>query len=107
MRLALSFIGGAYGLLGLVVALFAVNLGRPVDIGTAYVAVGLLGLGGTVAATALFAGSVLGTLALVRHSDTRRPLYLLAILSGWIGAVFLGWMAWGFWLHSSLPRVPT
>jgi hypothetical protein len=107
MRLALSVIGGAYGLLGLVVVLFAVNLGRPVDIGTAYVAAGLLGLGGTVAATGLVAGSALGTLALVRHSDTRRPLYVLAILSGWIGAVVLGWMAWGFWLHSSLPRVPT
>ena len=49
--------------------LFAVSLGRPVDIGGAYLAVGILAWGGTMAATGLFAGSVLGTLALVRHAE--------------------------------------
>jgi threonine/homoserine/homoserine lactone efflux protein len=28
---------------------------------------------------------------------------LLAILSAWIGALLLGWLAWEFWTHSSLP----
>jgi len=107
IRVALSVIGVAYGILGLVVVLFAVSLRQPGDIGAAYLAVGILAWGGTIAATGLLAGSVLGTLALVRHSGTRRPLYLLAILGGWIGALVLGWFAWEFWTHSSLPNVDT
>jgi hypothetical protein len=106
-RLALSVIGVAYALLGLLVALFAMTVGRRVDIGTAYLAAVILGWSVAIAATGLFAGSVLGTLALVRHTETRRPLYLLAILSGWIGALVLGWIAWEFWTHSSLPKVAT
>jgi ABC-type polysaccharide/polyol phosphate export permease len=105
IRVALSVIGVAYALLGLVVVLFAVNLRQRVDIGAAYLAVGILAWGGTIAATGLSAGSVLGTLALVRHPDSRRPQYVLAILSGWIGALALGWLAWEFWTHSSLPKV--
>jgi hypothetical protein len=105
IRVALSVIGVAYGILGLVVVLFAVSLRQRGDIGAAYLAVGILAWGGTIAATGLLAGSVLGTLALVRHSGTRRPLYLLAILGGWVGALVLGWFAWEFWTHSSLPKV--
>ena len=105
IRVALSVIGVAYGILGLVVVLFAVSLRQRGDIGAAYLAVGILAWGGTIAATGLLAGSALGTLALVRHSNTRRPLYLLAILGGWIGALVLGWFAWEFWTHSSLPKV--
>jgi hypothetical protein len=105
IRVALSVIGVAYAILGLVVFLFAVSLRQPGDIGTAYLAVLILAWGGTIAATGLFAGGVLGTLALVRDPDARRPLYLLAILSGWIGALVVGWVAWEFWTHSSLPRV--
>jgi hypothetical protein len=104
-RLALSVIGVAYAFLGLVVVLFAVNLGRPVDIGTAYLAALVLGSGIAMTATGLFAGSVLGTLALVRHPDTRRPLYVLAILSGWMGALVIGWFAWEFWSNSSIPKL--
>jgi MFS family permease len=100
MRLALIVIGVAYLLLALVVAYFAMNLGQSPNIGAAYLAVGIVAWGGTIAATGLFAGSVLGTLALVRHSDSRRPLYLLAILGGWIGALVLAWLAWEFWSHS-------
>ena len=105
IRLALSVIGVAYTLLGLVVVHFAMNAGRSANIGLAYLAVGILAWGGTIAAMGLFAGSMLGTLALVRHAEARRPLYLLAILSGWIGALVLGWLAWEFWTHSSLPKV--
>ena len=105
IRVALSLIGVAYALLGLVVVLFAVILHQRGDIGTAYLAVGILGWGGTIAATGLSAGSVLGTLALVRHPDIRRQLYVLVILSGWIGALVLGWLAWEFWTHSSLTKV--
>jgi hypothetical protein len=104
-RLALSVIGVAYAVLGLVVSLVAVTLGRRVDIGVAYLTAVMLGWGVTTAAAGLLAGSVLGTLALVRDTDTRRPLYLLAILSGWIGALVLGWFAWEFWTHSSIPEV--
>jgi hypothetical protein len=100
IRLALSVIGVAYLLLGLVVVTFAANLGRNANIGAAYLAVAILAGGGTLAAAGLFAGSVLGTLTLVRHTDTRRPRYLLAILGGWIGALVLGWWAWEFWTHS-------
>jgi hypothetical protein len=102
IRLALSVIGAAYALLGIVVGLFALfsaTLGRRADIGTVYGSVVLLGWGATLAMTGMLAGSVLGTLSLVMHHETRRPLYLLAILSGWIGALVLGWMAWGFWTH--------
>jgi hypothetical protein len=105
IRLALSIIGVAYAILGLVVHHFAVNLGRPVDLRIALFAAGMLGWGKATSAAGLFAGSVLGTLALVRHTDTRRPLYVLAILSGWIGALVLGWFAWEFWTNSSLPKV--
>ena len=105
IRVALSVIGVAYAVLALVVLLFAVNLRQRVNIGTAYLAAGVLAWGGTIAATGLSAGSVLGTLALVRHPATHRPLYVLTILSGWIGALVLGWLAWEFWTHSSLPKV--
>jgi uncharacterized membrane protein YczE len=105
IRVALSVIGVAYALLGLVVVLFAVSLRERGDIGTAYFAVMVLAWSGTIAATGLSAGSVLGTLALVRHPDTRRPQYVLAILGGWVGALVLGWLAWEFWTHSSLPKV--
>jgi len=87
-------------LLGLVVTLFALNLGRSGDIGAAYLAVGLAAWGGTLAAAGLFVGSVLGTVTLVRHTDTRRALYVLTILSGWIGALVVGYFAWEFWSHS-------
>ena len=40
---------------------------------------------------------------LVRNASARRTLYVLAILSAWIGTLVLGWMAWEFWTHSSLP----
>jgi threonine/homoserine/homoserine lactone efflux protein len=30
---------------------------------------------------------------------------VLAILGGWVGALVLGWLAWEFWTHSSLPKV--
>ncbi len=100
IRLALWVIGVAYLLLGLVVAHFAMNAGRSPNIGAAYLAVLILGWGGTLAAAGLFAGSVLGTLALMRYADTRRPLYLLVILAGWIGALVLGWWAWQLWSHS-------
>ena len=105
IRVALCAIGVAYAILGLVVVLFAVSLRQPGDIGTAYLAVLILAWGGTIAATGLLAGSALGTLALVRHPDTRRLLYVLAILGGWVGALVLGWFAWEFWTHSSLPKV--
>ena len=105
IRLALGVIGIAYLLLGLVVVYFAVSLGRSPDAGAAYLAVGILAWGGTIAAAGLLAGSVLGTIVLVRHADTRRTLYVLAILSAWIGALLLGWLAWEFWTHSSLPQL--
>lgn len=107
IRVALSVIGVAYAVLGLVVVLFAVTLRQRGDIGTAYLAVAVLAWGGTLAAAGLSAGGALGTLALVRHPDTRRPLYVLVILSGWIGALVLGWLAWEFWTHSSVPKVGT
>jgi hypothetical protein len=100
LRLALAVIGVAYLLLGLALVYFAVNLGRSPDIGAAYLAVGIVALGGTIAGAGLLAGSVLGTLVLVRTASARRALYVLAILSGWIGTLVLGWLAWQFWTHS-------
>ena len=100
LRLALAVIGVAYVVLGLAVVYFAVNLGRSPDIGAAYLAVGILAWSGTIAAAGLLAGSVLGTLVLVRNVSARRTLYVLAILSGWIGTLVLGLLAWEFWTHS-------
>ena len=105
VRVAVSVIGVAYAVLGLMVVLFALSLRQRVDIGTTYLAVVVLAWGGTIVATGLSAGSVLGTLALVQHPDTRRPLYVLVILGGWIGALVIGWIAWEFWTNSSLPKV--
>ena len=100
IRISLIIIGLAYLLLGLVVVHFAANRGQSPNIGAAYLAVLIPAWGGTLAATGLLAGSVLGTVALVRHPSTRRPRYMLAILTGWIGALGLGWLAWEFWSHS-------
>ena len=102
LRLALGVIGLSYVLLGFVVVYFATNLERIPNIGAAYLAVGIVAWGGTIAAAGLLAGSVLGTLVLMRNADTRRTMYVLAILSAWIGTLFLGWLAWEFWTHSSL-----
>jgi hypothetical protein len=106
LHLALAVIGVACLLLGLAVVYFAVNLRRSPDIGAAYFAVLILAWGGTIAAAGLLAGSVLGTWVLVRTASARRTLYVLAILSAWIGTLVLGWMAWEFWTNSSLPEVP-
>ena len=100
LRVALTLIGVAYVLLGLVVVYFAANLGRSPDIGAAYLTVGIMALGGTLAAAGLLAGSTLGTLALLRTASARRLLYVIAILGGWVGTLVLGWMAWQFWTHS-------
>jgi hypothetical protein len=97
MRIALSIIGIAYLLLGLVLVLFSIP--SP-NIGAAYLSVWILAWGGTLAATGLCAGGVLGTVTLVRHPGSRRPLYVLATVMGWIGALGLGWLAWEFWTHS-------
>jgi hypothetical protein len=105
IRLALGVIGVAYAVLGLVVILFAVSVARRVDIGQAYLSVMVLGWGGTLAVIGLLAGSVLGTLALVRHASTRRAWHVLVILSGWIAALVLGWLVWEFWTNSALPHV--
>ena len=103
LRLALALVGAAYVLLGLAVVYFAFNLGRSPDIGASYLAVGILAWAGTIAAAGLLGGSVLGTLVLVRDLSARRTLYVLAILSAWIGTLLLGWLAWEFWTHSSHP----
>ena len=103
LHLALAVIGVAYVVLGLAVVYFAVNLGRSPNIGAAYLAVGILAWSGTIAAAGLLGGSVLGTLVLMRNALARRTLYVLAILSGWIGTLVLGWLAWEFWTNSSLP----
>jgi hypothetical protein len=100
-RLALTILGAASALLGLAVVLFALGLEHPADIGSAYMAVLLFAAAGSVATVGLFVGSVLGTMALVRHPESRRPLFLLVMLAGWIAALSLGWIAWEFWLHSS------
>ena len=100
IRLAVRIIGVASLLLAAVVVFFAASLGRDANIGAVYLAVGILAWGSTLAAAGLLAGSVLGTLALVRDTDTRRPLYALAILAGWTGTLVLGWLAWEFWTHS-------
>lgn len=101
LRLALSVIGAAYVLLGLAVVYFAFSLGRSPDIGAAYLAVGILAWGSTIAVAGLLGGSVLGTLVLVRDVSARRTLYVIVILSAWIGTLVLGWLAWEFWTHSS------
>lgn len=105
IRLALGVIGAAYAVLGLVGILFAVNLGRRPDIGQAYLGAMVLGWGGTLAVIGLVAGSTLGTLALVRDSHTRSAWHVLVILSGWIAALALGWLAWEFWSNSAVPAV--
>jgi hypothetical protein len=100
-RLALVLLGASSALFGLVVVLFALSLRHPADIGSAYMAVLLFAAAGSIAAVGLLVGSAVGTMALVRDPETRRPLFLLLVLAGWIAALSLGWIAWEFWLHSS------
>lgn len=105
-RLAVWIIGTTYAVFGLLVILFATIVSKlQVNIGVAYLIAMLMGGSVTVTAVGLFAGSLLGTLALVRDGGTPRALHLIAIMSGWIGALVLGWFAWEFWSHSFLPKV--
>ena len=105
-RLAVRIIGITYALFGLLVILFGTTVSRlQVNIGVAFLIAMLMGGSIAMAAVGLFTGSVLGALAVVRHSGTLRPIHLLVILSGWVGALVLGWFAWQFWTHSSLPKV--
>ena len=107
IRLALLIIAGALLLFAIVVTHFAINTRHPSpNIGAAYLAVWILAGGGALTAAGLFTGGALGTLALVRYPDTRRPLYVFVILCTWMAALVLGWWGWEFWSHSALPKVP-
>lgn len=100
VRLATWLIWGAYGVLVLAIALFAltINVGRP-DIGVVFSATILLGVAGTAAGLALLGGSVLGMYGIARQVACRRPVCVATMLTGFIGGMLLTWTAWGFWTH--------
>jgi hypothetical protein len=78
-----------------------------VDLGTAFLTAMMIGVGEVSVAGGLLAGSVLGTVALLRRPESRRLVYVLAVLSGWIGGLLLGSIAWEFWSNSTLPKIGT
>lgn len=94
----MRIIWGAYAALALVVALFAGTIYwiRP-DVGTVVLTTILLGASGTAVGVVLLGASMLGTRALMKEPAFRRPFALASVVAGWLGAAFLGWIAWGFW----------
>lgn len=97
-RVAMVLIAGGYGLLGAIVA--AVRLiasSSRLDVGGVMASTILLGSAGVLAGVALLIGSLLGSYVIITTPPARRIGFALAVVGGWIGAVFLGWILWGFW----------
>ena len=69
------------------------------NIGAVMGSVLLLGGAGVLAASALLAGSALGTYVLIARRDERRAGLVLSLAAGWIGFAVLGWLLWGFWTN--------
>jgi hypothetical protein len=98
IRLATWFIGSAYVLLGVLCAVvYSVLQSREIDIGGVTLSVLVLGIGGTVLALALLAGSLIGAYALTSDAGARRMRDVAIVLAGWVGAAVVGWFAWVFW----------
>ena len=90
------------GYLALVVAVAVFSYlvrSKRMDIGGTMASVLLLGATGVIVAITLLSGSVIGTTVLVREAESRRPLAIVTIVAGWVGAIFLSWISWSFWTH--------
>ena len=100
VRVANWLIWGAYGVLALAIALFALTIDviRP-DVGVVFSATILFGVVGTAAGLALLGGSALGMYGIARQVACRRPVCVATMLTGFIGGMLLTWTAWGFWTH--------
>jgi hypothetical protein len=98
-RIAMWLIWGAYALLALAITIFSFTIHERADIGTVWGATLLLGIAGTAACLALLGGSTLGIYAMVAQPACRRAACVLTMVTGLIGGMFLGWIAWGFWTN--------
>jgi hypothetical protein len=99
VRVAIWLIGSAYALLALAIVLFSFAIHPRADIGSVFAATVLLGVAGTTVCFLLLGGSALGIYAMVRQPACRRAACVLTMMTGLIGGMFLGWIAWGFWMH--------
>jgi hypothetical protein len=99
-RIAAWIISTGYLALVVAVTVFAYLVqSQRMDIGGTMASVLLLGATGVIIAIMLLSGSVIGTTVLVRDSESRRPLTIVTIVAGWVGAIVLSWILWGFWTH--------
>src|SRR5688572_26112812 len=99
-RIAGWIISTGYLALFVAVAVFSYLVqSKRMDIGGTMASVLLLGATGVIIAITLLSGSVIGTTALVRESESRRPLAIVTIVAGWVGAIVLSWISWSFWTH--------
>jgi hypothetical protein len=99
-HLASRLIWTAYGVLALAIGFFAITIHwiRP-DVGAVFLVTILLGACGTAAGFTLLVASMLGTLAMMQQKTLRRTFNVTTVLAGWLGALIVGWIAWGFWTH--------
>ena len=94
VRRAVALIGGSYVLLGIAWAVFLAVAGARFDpanrqsIGLSLASAYVFSLAG------MWVGSVLGTVALIRFVEARRPGYILAVVAGWVGSGLLGYASW-------------
>ena len=99
-RIAAWIISTGYLALVVAVTVFAYLVqSQRMDIGGTMASVLLLGATGVVIAIMLLSGSVIGSTVLVRDSESRRPLAIVTIVAGWVGAIVLSWILWGFWTN--------
>lgn len=89
-----------YTLLVVAVAVFAYLVrSKRMDIGETMTAVVVLGGIGAAGAAALFAGALLGTVALARDPAARRFAPVATVFAGWTGTLALTWLSLEFWGH--------
>ena len=99
-RAAIILIWAGYVVVGLIVLTGRMVAASPrLNIGAVMGSVLMLGGAGVLAASALLAGSALGTYTLITCRDARRVSLVLNVVIGWIGFAVLAWLLWGFWTN--------
>ena len=100
MHIAGWLVWMTYLVLGVAIAAFSLAIrSQRLDVGETVAAVLLLGAVGARATLGLVVGSAIGLHALVTDRASRRVGSICTVLAGWLGAVAVAWLTWGFWMH--------
>jgi hypothetical protein len=100
MHIAGWLVWMTYLVLGVAIASFSLVIrSQRLDVGETVAAVLLLGAIGALATLGLVVGSAIGLHALFTDRANRRVGSICTVLAGWLGAVAVAWLTWGFWMH--------